>query len=143
MSVLGTTHTAASDSAISTPALGDQRFSFSFNSDPIVTLFPDGRVEYSCAPDEAARVFWDAVKQQHPAFRGWQPIETAPRDHTSILIWDGKKMATAFWSQWTHAGYWVADGAVGPECENEFDDPTHWQPLPEPPSTEPASAKSD
>ncbi len=56
----------------------------------------------------------------------WQPIETAPKDDSVILVYDGAGMHVA-WIGWT---------------ENEkpvyFDDnvairPTHWMPLPEPP----------
>lgn len=78
----------------------------------------------------------------------WQPIETAPKDGTVVLIYQGKEeccCATAKYvdtshkelevvgqkgkkviSEWVEytSGYWDADG---------FYDPTHWMPLPEPP----------
>lgn len=72
--------------------------------------------------------------------RGWQPIETASKDDTPILLWA---------PPWTHAkeGWWQP-------CINDVDDagwtdgtviswgyqessvlhPTHWRPLPDPPS---------
>ena len=58
----------------------------------------------------------------------WQPIETAPKDGTRILVWDDDTIETAYWaifrSRWEHA--W--DGAELGAFEI-----THWMPLPEPP----------
>jgi len=53
----------------------------------------------------------------------WQPIETAPKDG-SIIIVDG---GTAYW----HRGYasWFSCSAQRPIDWNV----THWMPLPEPP----------
>jgi hypothetical protein len=67
----------------------------------------------------------------------WQPIETAPKDSTAILLWP--YTPGDIWSG--HApkevalGYYVADG-VWLNPEDAFGttfEPTHWMPLPEPP----------
>ncbi len=64
----------------------------------------------------------------------WQPIETAPRDGTVILVWDNDTVMTANWYEppkphesprWEHN--W--NGEVLEDCFPI----THWMPLPEPP----------
>ena len=64
----------------------------------------------------------------------WQPIETAPKDGTDILCYerghpkipeDNGFMAVAHWSN----GTWSEDVSGWVE-------PTHWMPLPEPPTGE-------
>jgi len=56
----------------------------------------------------------------------WQPIETAPRDGTWVLIFcDGN----AIQAQWDRDDAYWANGRFG----LGFDDATHWMPLPEPP----------
>jgi hypothetical protein len=67
---------------------------------------------------------------------GWQPIETAPKDGTHILLGGCKNGPSVRIGNWGSGQYnrrtrsydpdW-ADGA-GP-----LTGPTHWQPLPEPP----------
>jgi hypothetical protein len=70
---------------------------------------------------EAVRLLWLAG---YTAAREWHPIETAPKDGTRIrlyvklesgekITWEGKWAGEAF------TGYWP--------------NPTHWQPLSEPP----------
>lgn len=63
----------------------------------------------------------------------WQTIESAPKDGTEILAWDGYDMTTVSWFQATPKyGAWhlVAAGAYAEDCDWE---PTHWMPLPEEP----------
>jgi len=63
----------------------------------------------------------------------WQPIESAPKDGTSVLAFWGQDSAldlfgVIYWGCEEGCGepIWLEnDKAVGP--------PTHWQPLPEPP----------
>lgn len=68
----------------------------------------------------------------------WQPIETAPRDGTDVLIYvpyypDGARIETGWFSS---KGYWESYSRLyagehhSPLCRLQ---PTHWQPLPEPP----------
>jgi hypothetical protein len=56
----------------------------------------------------------------------WLPIETAPKDGTDVLVYGHGVIRTAIW-----------DGKTGAFRVNAYAfvviDPTHWQPLPEPP----------
>lgn len=65
----------------------------------------------------------------------WQPIETAPKDGTQFLAWVGEgwngRMPFVITS-WR--GYWVNEFGNGCAVENFA--PTHWMPLPPPPSTD-------
>lgn len=83
----------------------------------------------------------------------WKPIETAPRDATAILvmrdIWPGAKSGRAencnghntYVAEWwtndppASGGRWVCymDEIYDPPCPI---DPTHWMPLPPPPTKE-------
>ncbi len=77
----------------------------------------------------------------------WQPIETAPKDGTRILMADGKLFTAGRWAKsiWTPGGRWSTDYPIAfleddeetvnhdGGFDNEVDHPTHWMPLPEPP----------
>ena len=70
----------------------------------------------------------------------WQPIETAPKDGTPILIYGSngrgvKQMTTALWDRDSEElGKWKLCVADGWECEEFLKrEPTHWQSLPAPP----------
>lgn len=56
----------------------------------------------------------------------WQPIETAPKDGSDIL---------AHWkaSGTSHVVYYAL-GRWCDDCDDEISTPTHWMPLPEPPT---------
>ena len=62
----------------------------------------------------------------------WQPIETAPKDGTAMLVWAGMRdwldnpVPSVAWYSRLHG--WVGHFASG-------DMPSHWQPLPAPPAT--------
>lgn len=70
-----------------------------------------------------------------PTVTGWQPIETAPKDGTEIIIGHDKK-------GWRTVARWLDDGEGFFEVNNDPSDswgwgsmmPTHWQPLPSPPA---------
>jgi len=65
------------------------------------------------------------------ATENWQPIETAPKDGTYVLVYgyrshvDGSVMHVV---RWTKGDGWAADGDDLGEQK-----PTHWMPLPPPP----------
>lgn len=92
-----------------------------------------------------------ADAEERPA-SPWQPIDTAPKDGTKILIWDGKGQFAAWWDptfeddaakneacDWEKSHYigaWT-DGCVlsfGYEETYSYE-PTHWMPLPPPPTS--------
>ena len=76
---------------------------------------------------------------------GWQPIETAPRDGTEILMTNGVDVSSGQWLS-EYGGTYDQEGAPnGDGCDAGWTDwsggmqpdPTHWMPLP-PPPIEPA-----
>jgi hypothetical protein len=68
----------------------------------------------------------------------WQPIETAPRDGTRVLVWGrhesrgyAEGVSVAVPSAWTAShNVWAAHGGL-------VHGATHWMPLPEPPQVTP------
>lgn len=68
----------------------------------------------------------------------WQPIETAPKNGTEVLVYDdGAIMVSSWLDDGQRAGWWD-NGLMDPP-------PTHWMPLPPPPdaTTEPRETKAD
>lgn len=69
----------------------------------------------------------------------WQPIETAPKDGTRILVygkWRGELYGPTDDDAAIYVAIWGGDGWMveGSEYYSPWVDPaTHWQPLPEPP----------
>lgn len=57
----------------------------------------------------------------------WQPIETAPRDGTEVLIWNGTNCDVA------HAAWFNDDGSPNWFNNDTTVEPTHWMPLSTPP----------
>lgn len=66
----------------------------------------------------------------------WQPIETAPKDGSEIVVWDGLQMQIVSWSCTSVYG---RKGWVFGECQGEYnsrqeiESPTRWQPKPNEP----------
>lgn len=70
----------------------------------------------------------------------WQPIETAPKDGTEILIVgvypDGMagNVEAGFFDH--DSGYWAGTYYDGYGYTYNNPEPTHWMPLPEPPESD-------
>jgi hypothetical protein len=73
----------------------------------------------------------------------WRPIETAPKDGTRVILgWPGGGVRYGFYLDNSRTSPpWA--GWRGPSMELPFPSPppTHWQPLPAPPSAAPGEAK--
>lgn len=69
------------------------------------------------------------------ALSDWQPIETAPKDGTPVMLFARSKLATAPAPVvgWMIDGEWI-ECCFAPNRPVGLV-PTHWQPLPEPPTT--------
>ena len=71
----------------------------------------------------------------------WRPIETAPKDNRSILIWPvhdsdhEEKCEIVFWAgdDDGYPGWYWFEAQSSPEWRHQ--DATHWMPLPQPPET--------
>ena len=65
---------------------------------------------------------------------GWQPIATAPKDGTRLLLCDSDDAGQIDIGYWSTSS-WVATGGAWIIYENRSDTveltPTHWQPLPD------------
>jgi hypothetical protein len=83
----------------------------------------------------------------------WQPIDTAPKDGTDILVWCGPSgdplWGIAHWSEAIDPAYFANDPEGAAKNRDGWmmwhqhdihthDWPTHWTPLPPPPSFEQA-----
>ena len=88
----------------------------------------DGSIAQQRTPEKVAWLAWSqaASAVQRSA---WQSIETAPRDGTKFLAWDGDELLIAWWCD---GGRWISDN-LQQYHPGEQEDPTHWQPLPSPP----------
>lgn len=125
---------------------------------PSVHQFEDGRLlivgeyvptnevrEMGANPDpetEGGVIISPALLDDVP--RGWRTIDSAPRDGTSIILAvtggiNGPVIGEARWhyadgGDWWWAGNAPGDYHGGPISEINFGVPTHWQPLPLPPT---------
>lgn len=67
----------------------------------------------------------------------WQPIETAPLNGTSVLLWQNGRWITGRWRgehygevlRWDMGNWQSSDG-----IDLLYQPPTHWMPLPPPPA---------
>ncbi len=70
-----------------------------------------------------------------PKAEAWQPIETAPKDGTWVLLYTASGIVEGCWSYgaWVNGPiYCTYDGAGGPAFESR---PTHWMPIPPGPTS--------
>lgn len=74
----------------------------------------------------------------------WQPIETAPRDGARVLIYPGAEepMSVGYFDagwkkRWLslEGEVWGGCDCCGSGCTHADASPTHWMPLPQPPTT--------
>lgn len=64
----------------------------------------------------------------------WQPIETAPKDGTSILTFTNRVSHGVMVHYWGRiSSYGPSGWLTHPVSINHIDQPTHWMPLPEAP----------
>jgi hypothetical protein len=65
-------------------------------------------------------------------FNQWQPISTAPRDGTPVVLW----AKLAHFPYRRREGYWKksiwVSGWFTIDYDLELSHPTHWMPMPEP-----------
>lgn len=56
----------------------------------------------------------------------WRPIDSAPKDGTEILLYEDRRIVSGAWNRGgaMHMPYWMGG----------LFRPTHWMPLPSPPS---------
>jgi hypothetical protein len=59
----------------------------------------------------------------------WQPIETAPKDGTRVLLYWPHWCEEAITGKWSKRNQWESTVV----CADCGPDPTHWMPLPAPP----------
>jgi hypothetical protein len=93
---------------------------------------------YECADGGPAIAAWvvNAVLEasQAAAQQGWQPIETAPRNSKDVLVFTETGLVRLAFFDTARGGIWSSWPG-----RNEYK-PTHWQPLPSPPTKEPRDA---
>lgn len=68
----------------------------------------------------------------------WQPIETAPKDGTVVMLWvkNWRKTIPVMIGWYGKITFENPAGWVGEHCKvNHIDQPTHWMPLPPPPNS--------
>ena len=99
-------------------------------------------MEQTCIHGTHLREFCPQCEKDEPEL--WQPIETAPKDGTRIIL--GK--AAGYVMAWAGSGYWFNREPCPhhPPCKpgthtgwtdglDTYATPTHWMPLPPPPKT--------
>jgi hypothetical protein len=70
----------------------------------------------------------------------WQPIETAPKDRTWIIVYqegvaEPSQTVCAFDPSWGGDGWWTCCDGKNPDIPLRGPNPTHWMPLQSPPTS--------
>lgn len=95
-------------------------------------------IDYATAAREDLMILCERVKalanlteqDEAPPLDEWQPIETAPKDGTLVLIFDEK--VDVYMASWINqSGLHPKPGWI--DAEGDPCEPTHWKPLPQPP----------
>ncbi|SOC45710.1 hypothetical protein SAMN05892877_11799 [Rhizobium subbaraonis] len=112
-------------------------------------------------PDIVEPLFSEAAllaerERRTPDVVTWQPIETAPRDKTHVIVavpdkdLDGYTVGEAYFDpenygdgDWWWAGTSVADHFDSPMSDCMWHEPTLWQPLPAAPSLSSGTGRSE
>lgn len=82
----------------------------------------------------SAKAAWQAAQPQ------WQPIDSAPKDESEIILCDesvGESYSGYFEitpNYWGEIGFQISTYRYAGYRENRIRHPTHWMPLPEPPN---------
>lgn len=64
----------------------------------------------------------------------WEPIETAPKDGTSILVYEETEWPEIFVAYHKNDSWgWTKEGNFGEDGDYFNHSPSHWMPLPNPP----------
>lgn len=63
----------------------------------------------------------------------WNPIETAPRDGSFFVVWNGDEMAILNWPEGCLLGRWHKRKGGWSGSSVLFPNPTHWMKRPQPP----------
>lgn len=119
--------------------------------EPTPSMVDAGQKAAHWTTDYVTRVIWRAMHDAAPS--GWQPIETAPKDGRKVILFylnrnNLSRTVMATWVTDEQAAETDADDvgleAGWYECIDNWDDysqvaihegePTHWMPLPAPPS---------
>lgn len=66
----------------------------------------------------------------------WQPIDTAPKDGSPVLLWDEHGVTIGAWDEGSASGPKYPPNWRGPYWAHVIDNPTHWAPLPEGPEVD-------
>lgn len=102
---------------------------------PVIAALFDGKPSDWQEAEAEIKAAADLIEHQ-----SWQPIETAPRDGTRILIWfvhsNAKFSDDPVGHGWeaAHEAHWIDHNGGGWTWHGLAGSPTHWMPLPESPT---------